>query len=110
MNPNTRLPLRPLHDDDAALVFASGSHRDFSLPYWHSLEGMADLSGREYEVREGGGWGAGADGVVVHDLGCRVWGKGCRMWGSGLRFKTVLTYKPEAWNPKHLILYIAPQN
>ena len=37
-------------EDDAALVFASGSHRDFSLPYWHSLEGMSDLSGRGYEV------------------------------------------------------------
>ena len=44
------LPLRPLTEDDAALVFASGSHRDFSLPYWHSLEGMSDLSGRGYEV------------------------------------------------------------
>lgn len=44
------LPLRPLHEDDAALVFAGGSHRDFSLPYWHSLEGMSDLSGRGYEV------------------------------------------------------------
>ena len=34
------LPLRPLEEDDAALVFASGSHRDFSLPYWHTLEGI----------------------------------------------------------------------
>lgn len=33
------LPLRPLQEDDAALVFASGSHRDFALPYWHTLEG-----------------------------------------------------------------------
>ena len=33
------LPLRPLREDDAALVFASGSHRDFALPYWHTLEG-----------------------------------------------------------------------
>ena len=31
-------------------MFASGSHRDFSLPYWHTLEGMSDLSGRGYEV------------------------------------------------------------
>ena len=44
------MPLRDLDEDDAALVFASGSHRDFSLPYWHSLEGMSDLSGRGYEV------------------------------------------------------------
>ena len=44
------LPLRPLHEDDAALVFASGSHRDFALPYWKSLEGMSDLNDRGYEV------------------------------------------------------------
>jgi len=44
------LPLRPLAEDDAALVFASGSHRDFALPYWKTLEGMADLSARGYEV------------------------------------------------------------
>tara|TARA_B110000977_G_scaffold53398_1_gene72557 strand:+ start:27743 stop:29107 length:1365 start_codon:yes stop_codon:yes gene_type:complete len=44
------LPLRPLHEDDAALVFASGSHRDFSLPYWKTLEGMSDLNDRGYEV------------------------------------------------------------
>ena len=37
------LPLRPLQEDDAALVFASGSHRDFALPYWHTLEGEEDL-------------------------------------------------------------------
>ena len=29
-----------MEEDDAALVFASGSHRDFSLPYWHTLEGI----------------------------------------------------------------------
>ena len=40
------LPLRPLQEDDAALVFASGSHRDFALPYWHTLEGMEDLESR----------------------------------------------------------------
>jgi hypothetical protein len=44
------LPLRPLHEDDAALVFASGSHRDFALPYWKTLEGMSDLNDRGYEV------------------------------------------------------------
>ena len=42
------LPLRPLHEDDAALVFASGSHRDFAA----LLEGssMSDLNDRGYEV------------------------------------------------------------
>ena len=44
------LPLRPLHEDDAALVFASGSHRDFALPYWKTLGGMSALDDRGYDV------------------------------------------------------------
>jgi hypothetical protein len=43
------IPLRSLEEDDAALHFANRSHRDFSLPYWRTLEGMEDLEGR-YEI------------------------------------------------------------
>ena len=44
------LPLRSLRAADAALAFASGSHRDFALPYWHNEEGLqAGLQAR-YEV------------------------------------------------------------
>jgi len=43
------IPLRSLDEGDAALHFASKSHRDFSLPYWHTLQGMEDLEGR-YEI------------------------------------------------------------
>ena len=35
------LPLRDLAPSDAALEFASGSHRDFALPYWQSEEARA---------------------------------------------------------------------
>ena len=37
------LPLRSLHPADAALSFASGSHRDFALPYWQADAGMLNL-------------------------------------------------------------------
>ena len=44
------LPLRSLRAADAALAFASGSHRDFALPYWMNEAGLAaGLEGR-YEV------------------------------------------------------------
>ena len=43
------IPLRSLDEEDAALHFASRSHRDFALPYWRTLEGMADLEGR-YDI------------------------------------------------------------
>ena len=49
------LPLRSLQADDAALAFASGSHRDFALPYWHDEQGLAaGLGGRGYEVERYG--------------------------------------------------------
>jgi hypothetical protein len=38
------LPLRSLSEQDSALIFASGSHRDFSLPYWRAE--LGDLTGR----------------------------------------------------------------
>ncbi len=45
------LPLRALSRDDAALAFASGSHRDFALPYWQDEAGMAaGLASRAYPV------------------------------------------------------------
>jgi len=34
--------------EDSPLVFASGSHRDFALPYWHSTRGMIEHSQRSY--------------------------------------------------------------
>ena len=44
------LPLRSLRAADAALAFASGSHRDFALAYWQDEAGLASgLDGR-YEV------------------------------------------------------------
>jgi hypothetical protein len=37
------------------LAFASGSHRDFALPYWHDEQGLAaGLGGRGYEVERYG--------------------------------------------------------
>ncbi len=45
------LPLRSLTRADSALAFASGSHRDFSLPYWHNEAGLAaGLAARGYAV------------------------------------------------------------
>ena len=44
------IPLRSLDEEDAALHFASRSHRDFALPYWRTLEGMEDLEARGYEI------------------------------------------------------------
>lgn len=50
------LPLRSLSAADAALDFASGSHRDFALPFWHSDEAMgSDLGSRGYRVEPPGG-------------------------------------------------------
>lgn len=37
--------------DHAPLEFATGSHRDFALPYWYSNEGMKDLDAREYKIK-----------------------------------------------------------
>jgi len=41
--------------NDSGLIFASGSHRDFALPFWHHsvLEDM-DLSSRGYPVSTAG--------------------------------------------------------
>lgn len=44
------IPLRSLEKDDSSLHFASGSHRDFALPYWQSNEGMMNLQGRGYPI------------------------------------------------------------
>ncbi len=45
------LPLRSLSSEDAALAFASGSHRDFALPYWYDEAGMSSgLAQRGYPV------------------------------------------------------------
>lgn len=45
------LPLRSLSQADSALTFASGSHRDFALPYWHTDDSMnAGLERRGYGV------------------------------------------------------------
>lgn len=44
------IPLRSLDEEDAALHFASRSHRDFALPYWRTLQGMEDLESRGYEI------------------------------------------------------------
>eukprot|EP00961_Rhodomonas_salina_P112500 1513727-Rhodomonas_salina.1 len=45
------LPLTPIPDlDHAPLEFATGSHRDFALPYWHTNEGMEDLGSRGYPI------------------------------------------------------------
>ena len=43
------LPLRSLTPSDAALEFASASHRDFALPFWRSEKGM-DAGKRGYVV------------------------------------------------------------
>jgi hypothetical protein len=44
------IPLRSLDEDDAALHFASKSHRDFALPYWRTLAGMEDDLESRYEI------------------------------------------------------------
>lgn len=46
------LPLRPVAggDGDSGLQFASGSHRDFALPFWHDLRKVDDLAARGYPV------------------------------------------------------------
>ncbi|GAQ88817.1 hypothetical protein KFL_004610120 [Klebsormidium nitens] len=48
------IPLRAMDEDDSGLLFASGSHRDFSLAYWQDLEGMEDLERREYLLEDHG--------------------------------------------------------
>ena len=42
--------------NDSGLIFASGSHRDFALPFWHHsvLEDM-DLSSSGYPISSGRG-------------------------------------------------------
>jgi len=37
--------------DEAPLEFATGSHRDFALPYWYSNEGMRNLDARNYPIK-----------------------------------------------------------
>uniref|UniRef100_A0A7S4UHM6 Uncharacterized protein n=1 Tax=Guillardia theta TaxID=55529 RepID=A0A7S4UHM6_GUITH len=45
------ISVTPVKDlDDSPLEFASGSHRDFALPYWYSNEGMMNLEDRDYPV------------------------------------------------------------
>eukprot|EP00850_Spirogloea_muscicola_P008577 SM000046S16358 [mRNA] locus=s46:151657:153958:- [translate_table: standard] len=44
------LPLRDLTAQDSSLLFATGSHRDFALPYWKNNEGMMDLQSRGYPL------------------------------------------------------------
>lgn len=45
------MPLRSLGPGDAQLAFASGSHRDFALPFWRSDAAMSSgLEGRGYAV------------------------------------------------------------
>ena len=53
---------------DSGLVFASGSHRDFALPFWHStsLENM-DLSARGYPISSLGKLISFANFVLVGD-------------------------------------------
>ncbi|GAX78851.1 hypothetical protein CEUSTIGMA_g6289.t1 [Chlamydomonas eustigma] len=45
------LPMRPIcqSEQDSGLKFANGSHKDFSLPFWHNIM-KTDLEGRGYEV------------------------------------------------------------
>ncbi|KAG2486954.1 hypothetical protein HYH03_014451 [Edaphochlamys debaryana] len=56
------IPLRPVRGAragsngapaDSGLIFAAGSHRDFALPFWHSMEGR-DLSDRGYPLKDQG--------------------------------------------------------
>jgi len=37
-------------EDSSPLLFASRSHRDFALPYWYTMEGMIQNSGRSYPI------------------------------------------------------------
>eukprot|EP00802_Teleaulax_amphioxeia_P022285 Tamp_22717.p1 GENE.Tamp_22717~~Tamp_22717.p1 ORF type:complete len:182 (+),score=5.12 Tamp_22717:494-1039(+) len=36
--------------DHSPLLFANGSHRDYALPYWYSVQGMSRHSGRTYPL------------------------------------------------------------
>ena len=49
------IPLRAVGgaEEDSTLLFASGSHRDFALPFWHDMAGM-DLAKRGYPVTSAG--------------------------------------------------------
>lgn len=57
------VPLRPIAggDRDSGLQFASGSHRDFALPFWHDLSRVGDLGARGYRV-------AGTDAMALGDV------------------------------------------
>ena len=37
--------------EHAPLEFATGSHRDFALPYWYSNDGMSNLDARNYKIK-----------------------------------------------------------
>lgn len=37
--------------DHAPLEFATGSHRDFALPYWYTNDGMKNLDARDYKIK-----------------------------------------------------------
>jgi hypothetical protein len=45
--------------DDSGLQFASGSHRDFALPYWHQGLETFDLGSRGYALEDAGGLALG---------------------------------------------------
>ena len=49
------IPMRAIRgmQSDPGLVFASGSHRDFALPFWHELQEM-DLGERGYALEATG--------------------------------------------------------
>jgi ectoine hydroxylase-related dioxygenase (phytanoyl-CoA dioxygenase family) len=57
------VPLRPISGGagDSGLVFASGSHRDFALPFWRTREELeaTDLSDRGYELCQQGAMAVG---------------------------------------------------
>jgi len=49
------IPMRPVvgTEDDSGLLFASGSHRDFALPFWHDLR-QRGLDDRDYKIETPG--------------------------------------------------------
>jgi hypothetical protein len=54
------LPFRPIRaHNDSGLLFASGSHRDFALPYWHAALETFDLGSRGYTLEDAGGLALG---------------------------------------------------
>ena len=66
--------------DHAPLEFATGSHRDFALPYWYSNEGMSNLDARDYKIKSHQPVPSMSqcaldfvlDGALDGDLGCSI--------------------------------------